>query len=302
MALALLIFLPNLVWLVRHDWISYTFLQHIHVRDVGEGRADGFLKDQFLVCANLFAAPLWIAGLIGFSARPPLPHAGLDVLVPARAFLGRQRPLLLHRRGLSHAPGHGRGQSASAGSISWMPKLVRRTLVGVYFAGLRLGRSVLLAQHSFPSHPAARCATSPSKTAATSAKRSAGTNWSEPSPRFAIRCPPDQQAHLGITTGNYGEYGAIEILGRAYGLPQPIGTTNSEWLRGYPIPPPTTLIVLGLSSEKSQRNLHRLPPGGPQRQSVGVHNEESDYHPDIFVCGPPRLPWPELWKDHKDFG
>ena len=40
-ALALLIFLPNFLWLVRHDFISYHFLQHIHVRDVGEGRADG---------------------------------------------------------------------------------------------------------------------------------------------------------------------------------------------------------------------------------------------------------------------
>ena len=57
--------------------------------------------------------------------------------------------------------------------------------------------------------------------------------------------PPDQQAHLGIATGNYGEYGAIEILGAAYGLPQPIGTTNSEYLRGYPTPQPTTIIVIG---------------------------------------------------------
>ena len=43
-ALALLIFLPNLVWLLRHDFISYHFLQHIHARDVGEGRAEGFWK------------------------------------------------------------------------------------------------------------------------------------------------------------------------------------------------------------------------------------------------------------------
>ncbi len=63
-ALALLIFLPNLIWLVRHDFISYTFLQHIHARDVGLGRAEGFLRDQFLVCANLFAIPVWLIGLM----------------------------------------------------------------------------------------------------------------------------------------------------------------------------------------------------------------------------------------------
>lgn len=38
-ALALVLFLPNFVWLVRHNFISYQFLQHIHKRDVGEGRA-----------------------------------------------------------------------------------------------------------------------------------------------------------------------------------------------------------------------------------------------------------------------
>src|SRR5580692_11181000 len=62
-AIALLIFLPNLIWLARHHFISYTFLQHIHTRDVAEGRADGFLRDQFLADANLFAVPVWITGL-----------------------------------------------------------------------------------------------------------------------------------------------------------------------------------------------------------------------------------------------
>ena len=38
-ALGLLMFLPNLIWLFQHDFISYRFLQHIHTRDVGEGRA-----------------------------------------------------------------------------------------------------------------------------------------------------------------------------------------------------------------------------------------------------------------------
>src|SRR5579885_2690023 len=64
--LSILIFLPNLIWQIRHDFISLHFLQSIHARDVGEGRAKGFFSGQFLICANLFAAPLWIAGLIGY--------------------------------------------------------------------------------------------------------------------------------------------------------------------------------------------------------------------------------------------
>jgi hypothetical protein len=114
--------------------------------------------------------------------------------------------------------------------------------------------------------------------------------------------PPDEQAHLGITTGNYGEYGAIDILGRAYGLPEPIGTTNSEWLRGYPTPAPTTLIVLGLTTEQANRIFTACRLAGHNGNAEGVRNEESQFHPDIFVCGPPRIPWSELWKQHRDFG
>jgi hypothetical protein len=113
---------------------------------------------------------------------------------------------------------------------------------------------------------------------------------------------PDEQAHLGITTANYGEYGAIDILGRAYGLPEPIGTTNSEWLRGYPTPAPTTFIVLGLSDAEAHAIFTDCRLAGHNGNAEGVRNEESRDHQDIFVCGPPRKPWAELWKEHRDFG
>jgi hypothetical protein len=114
--------------------------------------------------------------------------------------------------------------------------------------------------------------------------------------------PPEQRAHLGITTGNYGEYGAIDVLGPAYGLPAPIGTTNSEWLRGYPVVPPTTLIVIGLSADQANTIFTGCRLAGHNGNAEGVKNEESEHHPDIFVCGAPRKPWAEVWKEHKDFG
>ena len=88
--------------------------------------------------------------------------------------------------------------------------------------------------------------------------------------------PPEQQAHLGITVGNYGEQGAIEMLGPAYHLPPPISTANSAWLRGYPTPPPTTLIVVGISARDEANTIFtgcRL--AGHNGNSEGVKNEES---------------------------
>src|SRR5579863_3320179 len=91
-ALALLIFLPNLVWQVRHDFISLHFLRHIHARDVGEGRAQGFFRDQFLICTNLFAAPLWIAGLASFLRSRRYQMLAWMYLVPLALFwLGKGR-------------------------------------------------------------------------------------------------------------------------------------------------------------------------------------------------------------------
>jgi hypothetical protein len=102
--------------------------------------------------------------------------------------------------------------------------------------------------------------------------------------------------------GNYGEYGAIEILGPAYHLPTPIGTTNSAWLRGYPTPQPTTIIALGIPKKEAESIFTGCRLAGRNGNAEGIKNEESQDHPDIFVCGPPRMPWAELWKKHRDFG
>jgi hypothetical protein len=298
-AVAVLIFLPNLIWLARHDWISYTFLQHIHGRDVGRGRAAGFLKGQFLANANLFATPLWIAGLVAFFANRRTRMLAWMYVVPVGLFwVGKGRfyyvaeayPALLAM-----------GAVVGERWLSWMPKAVRRSVAGVYFAGVALVGAFICAMvvPIAPSGPLRDFALK------NNGDLCEEFGWNELVSTVAgIRdtLPADQSAHLGITTGNYGEYGAIEILGRAYGLPQPIGTTNSEWYRGYPDPPPTTLIVLGLSREEADSIFTGCRLAGHNGNSLGVQNEESEYYPDIFVCGPPRQPWPQLWREHKDFG
>jgi hypothetical protein len=114
--------------------------------------------------------------------------------------------------------------------------------------------------------------------------------------------PPGQQASVGVLTGNYGEQGAIEILGPAYRLPAPISMTNSAWLRGYPVPPPGTLIVIGFSKEDAEQAFTSCRLAGHNGNPYGVKNEESSDHPDIFVCGSPRLPWSEFWKQYQAFG
>jgi hypothetical protein len=114
--------------------------------------------------------------------------------------------------------------------------------------------------------------------------------------------PPDQRANYGIITGNYGEAGAIENLGGAYQLPPPISLTNSFYLRSYPEPQPSTLIVVGWSQEQVDREFTACRVAGHNGNALGIHNEESNYHQDIYVCGPPKKGWPEFWRTNQRFG
>jgi 4-amino-4-deoxy-L-arabinose transferase-like glycosyltransferase len=298
-ALAILIFLPNLIWLARHDWISYTFLQHIHARDVGEGRAKGFLAGQFIVCANLAAAPLWLAGLIGYLWNRRYRMIAWMYLTPLALFwiskgrhyyMAPAYPMLLAM-----------GAVLAERWLRTLPRWGRFTIESVYFAVFAVISAFVCALLL----PLANSGPLKSYALRHSYDLREEIGWNDLVRTVAeIRdtLPPDERVHLGITTANYGEYGAIDILGRAYGLPTPIGTINSEWLWGYPSPPPTTFIVLGLTPEQANSIFTDCHLAGYIGNREGVRNEESVYHSDIFVCGPPRLSWPQLWKDHQNFG
>ena len=299
MALAVAIFLPNLVWQARHGFISLHFLQHIHTRDVGQGRTDGFLRDQFLIRTNLFAAPLWIAGLLSFLRDRRYRLLAWMYLIPLALFivakgrgyyLAAAYPMLMAMGAVA-----GERWTASLG------RLPRRTLEAVFFQGLVViglyacAIVLPLASGGWIKDFALR----------RNGDLREEIGWDELVKTVAgIRdsLPPDQRANVGVLAGNYGEQGAIEILGPAYHLPTPISGTNSAWLRGYPVPPPSTLIVLGLSSKYANRTLTGCRVAGHNGNLLGVGNEESHDHPDIFVCGPPRQPWPEFWKKYQDFG
>jgi Dolichyl-phosphate-mannose-protein mannosyltransferase len=296
---ALLIFLPNFLWQVRHGFISVHFLQHIHVRDVGEGRANGFFRDQFLICANLFAAPLWILGLVSFLRDPRYRMLGCMYLIPlALFFFGKGRGYYL---AAAYPMLFAMGAVAGERWVASLKRGWRLAVESVFFTGVAawglfafallvpLASSGPLKQFALKNNDDLR----------------EEIGWEELVKTVAgIRdsLPPEQRDNVGVLVGNYGEQGAVEILGPAYHLPMPISRTNSAWLRGYPAPQPSTLIVVGFSQASADRAFSSCRLAGHNGNSENVKNEESTYHPDIFVCGGPRLPWPEFWMKYQNFG
>jgi hypothetical protein len=297
-ALALVLFLPNFIWLVRHDFICYRFLQHIHARDVAEGRAKGFLGGQFFACVTPVAAPLWLAGLISFFRSHRYRMLALMYWVPMVLFMAA--------KGRYYYTSGTYPMLLAMGAVlaeRWLHSLQRwgRLSIKVLYFSTFACLSAFFCAAFLPLAPGGLL-------------RDFALNHNDPLRReigwndlvrtvATIRdsLSPDQQAHLGILVTTYGEQGAIEILGSAYHLPAPISPINSAWLRGYPSPPPTTLIVVGLSPQKADSIFTGCHLAGHNRNTEGVHNEESQYHSEIFVCGPPSKSWAELWKQYEQF-
>ena len=297
--LSVLIFLPNLLWQMKHGFISLHFLQHIHNRDVREGRADGFLLQQFWLCTNAVTVPLWMAGLVGYLrdrryrmlAWMYLIPLGLYMVGKGRSYyLGGAYPMLLAI-----------GAVMAERWVSSLSKRPRRVIEAVFFVGVVAYGLVLGAVLV----PVANSGALKEFALKRNGDLREEIGWDELVKTVAgIRdsLPPEQQKTVGVAVRNYGEAGAIEILGSAYHLPVPISGTNSEWLRGYPDPPPQTLIVLGTTREGADYWFTGCRLAGHNGNSQGVMNEESEVHPDIFLCGPPKLPWPEFWRQYLTFG
>lgn len=298
-AVALLIFLPNFIWLLRHDFISYHFLQHIHKRDVGEGRADGFLVDQLLICINVFAAPLALTGLVFYLRDRRYRMLGWMYVIPLLLFyfakgrgyyLGAAYPMLL-------AAGAAGGERI----LGFLRTRTRRIITAVFIGGLTVC-GVYVCAVVLPLQSEGSLRTFALKHNSDLREEIGWNDLVRTVAGIRDALPAEQRPNAGVLVGNYGEQGALEMLGPAYHLPQPISMTNSAWLRGYPTPPPTTLIVVGFTRADADKAFTGCRLAGHNGNSQGVKNEESQEHPDIFVCGPPRKPWPVFWRDYQSFG
>jgi 4-amino-4-deoxy-L-arabinose transferase-like glycosyltransferase len=302
-ALSLLIFLPNLVWQIQHHFISLDFLKHIHARDIRWGRTQGFLPDQLKIAANPLTIPLWLAGLFFYFRVPDgkrfrmigwifVVTLVLFVVAKGRGYyLAPAYPMLLAAGAVLEE------RWVASLSVGWS-RLVR---VGT-FALLAIG-GVMIAAIVLPLAPVNSAWWNVASKLNGDLREEIG--WPElvaEVARIRDTLSPDDRSKLGILGTNYGEAGAIDLYGPAYGLPKPISGINSFWARGYGNPPPQVLIVLGLSQEHMNEHFGPCQLAGHITNSYGVKNEETEDHPDIYVCRQFKQSWPDFWNDFRYYG
>ena len=302
-AVALLIFLPNLIWQVRHDFVSLEFLRSIHARDVRIGRTSGFLPEQLFVPANPVTIPLWIAGLFFyFRSTDGKRYRALGWTFVFTVLL------FLIAKGRSYYTGPLYPMLLAAGAVRWERALQARSRAvarlerGLTYAALAIGATISFA-FVIPLAPV----NSPWWNAAThiSDDWREEIGWPELIETTANvwnALPPADRAHAAILAGNYGEAGAIDLFGAPRGLPQVISGINSYWARGFGDTTPETIIVIGFSRRFVERSFESCEVAAHTWNRYGIMNEETRAHPEIFVCRRLRQPWSEFWKSIRYFG
>ncbi|HEU4566727.1 MAG TPA: glycosyltransferase family 39 protein [Marmoricola sp.] len=279
---------PYLLWQATHGWPQLTVAGNIG--GSAEGGRIGFVPFQLVMVSPLLV-PVWIAGLLAPWRRPalrPLRFVPLTWLVVGVAYLAGDGkayylaslyPVLL---GLGALP-----------VADWTRQRRSRVRLGVLAVAVALS-ALINAFIALPLTPVDQLQGSAAM--ALNPDQGETVGW----PRFVTTVaavwrslPPATRRHTVIFTGNYGEAGAVDLLGRARGLPGAYSGHNgfSEWRR--PSERATHALVLGYSGPRDAAPEFRdCRVRARIHNGVGLDNDEQGL--PVLLCRP-AASWSRLW-------
>jgi 4-amino-4-deoxy-L-arabinose transferase-like glycosyltransferase len=286
--LALLGALPFLWYQIRHDWAFVEFSRNMNARTGGEEQPL-FVPGQLLM-HNPVTALVWIPGLVAlFRDRDlrwcrPLGWAYVVAFAAFLASAGKAYYLAPVYPVLFAA-----GATYLARRRDWtrLPKLL--------VAGIAVG-TILALPGSLPVLPLRDVADTPYAEINEDILEQVG--WPE-LVATVERVVHERPGPTVVLTGNYGEAGALDVLGDV-GAPVWSGQ-NSYWSwGGRPAPAPgTTFVVLGVDRGFLGRSFARCDLAAHVDNRLDVDNDEQGGA--VMACRGLRRPWSEVWSDLRTF-
>ncbi|MFL6209630.1 MAG: ArnT family glycosyltransferase [Pyrinomonadaceae bacterium] len=301
--IAAVIFLPNVVWEMRHDWATVEVLRNAAVNQNLPLSPFGFFTGQLQLMHPL-TLPVWLGGLYYYLfARAGRPYRALGFayvilfvlfvvlkgkiyyLAPAYPWLfaggavaWEQVVAYLHRPWLKPVT----VALLLAGGIVTAPLMLPMLPVETYRAYARtLGvegvKTEKLAFGALPQHFADMF------------------GWPELTATVADvyhRLPPREQGRCAIFARNYGEAGAIDFFGPRYGLPKSIGKHQNYWLWGPRDYTGECVITVGERLKDVQKTFDQV-----EQVATFTHPYVMPYENNlpIFLCHRPKLSLKEVW-------
>ena len=301
--IAFLIFLPNLIWLARHDFPFFELMHNIRQghRDVVRGPI-AFVLDQAQVI-NPILLPLWLGGLIWlFLGRYRILAIVYVTLLATFIVLRGKNYYLASIYPVLFAAGAVGFETITAARWKWS-RAVYALLVLVSVIILAPTVSPILSPEGaiayqkklgFEPPKAENQRTGPLPQYF--ADEFGWREMAEATARVYKSLSPEEQSRTAIFANSYGQAGAIDFFGPRLGLPKSICNHQSYWLWGPRDYDGSIVIVLGSDGTGDREHFRSVEPVGRAEHPYSRRDENFD----IFLCrgfvGDLRQAWTKIKK------
>jgi len=289
LAIAALLFAPNLWWQAQHGWASLVYTRN-HQADIAQDPRYTYLLEQLLLfgpqllpLAALAFGQLWRdARFRALFWTAVVVEVGF-LVVGGKSYYAGPIYTLLYAAGAVAA--------ASYLRRAWARRAAVAAAVAV---------TLVLSPLALPILPASVIGSS----GIWKARKDYADMFGWPALADQVAAvygglPADQRASTVILAGNFGEAGAIDEYGPALRLPRAASGHLSYWLWGPAQAAPKTVIAVGLPRDSLVTECGDVRQVGVIDMPYGIHNEE--YGRPIFVCTQPKLSLADWWPGQQHY-
>jgi hypothetical protein len=309
--IATLLALPNLIWQIRNHFPTYELLSNISHsnKNVVLGPV-AYFGQQFLLMGPL-SAPIWLTGLWvllrgnqdwrryrAFGIAYVVLLALMILLKGKNYYLAPIYPILF-------AAGAVRIEAATEMNARWIRPAYAAAMVLLALAFLPYVLPVL-PPDQFLAYQRKLGITPPrterSHTAELPQNYADRFGWDELAENVARAyhsLSPAEQAKAGIFGQNYGEAGAIDVLGKKYGLPPALTGHQNYFLWGTHGYTGEILLVVDDDRESLDQQCASVEDKGPAIRNAYAMPYEN--RKNIYICRGLKTPLAELWPRLKEW-
>jgi 4-amino-4-deoxy-L-arabinose transferase-like glycosyltransferase len=295
--IAALAWAPYLAWQAAHGWPELAVSSSIAAGGSGTSAPRWLILPEQLALAGPYLAPVWIAGLVRLLRDRALRWCaafGVGYLVLAVVFIvtGGKPYYLAGMFPVLFAAG-------AEPTINWMRRGRARLRRGLVIAAIAL--SLTSIPVTLPVLPVGLVRDTPIVNLNYDAGETIG--W----PTFVREIaavyqslPRAQRAHAIVLASNYGEAGAVDRFGPAFGLPPAYSGHMAFWYWGPPPASADTVVAVGFGAAQLTGVCRQPLLAGHLNNRLGVSDQEQGA--PVWVCQRAGQPWRRIWPRLRDFG